>query len=238
MKAKKPLPRKNKQSDTFVVIPKGTFVMGSPKDEPGHNAIERRKKIVITEPFSISRTLVTQNQWQSIMGTKPWQEHGPLPKDQCGRDFPAVWVSCEEAIAYCKRLSKHDHASGLLIRSEVYRLPSEAEWEYACRAGTATAYSFGGDSRKLEDYAWYAANSHGRLHEVAKKRPNEWGLFDMHGNVLEWCLDLIKKGKLSLRVTRGGHARSDCTDCRSAARHPLQWSRSEGVGFRVVRASI
>lgn len=145
-------------------------------------------------------------------------------------------VSWVDAIEFCKQLSEFPKEKNV---GRVYRLPTEAEWEYACRAGSTTAYSFGGSSDELGDYAWYTDNSGGRPHPVALKKPNAWGLHDVHGNVWEWCADHPTKANYlrqgqddSYRVRRGGF---EATSCRSAGRETnfSQYRNSYLNGFRV-----
>jgi sulfatase modifying factor 1 len=167
---------------TFKEIPAGIFMMGSPEDETGRGDGETQHKVTITKPFYMQTTEVTQGQWKAVMGTEPWKGKG-LVKE--GPNYAATYVSWGHAIAYCEKLSEKE--------GKTYRLPTEAEWEYACRAGTETAWSFGDDEKVLGDYAWYYENT--RLidekypHQVGLKNPNAFGLYDMHGNVYEWCHD-------------------------------------------------
>ena len=181
----------------LVPIPPGSFEMGSPKKEHGHQPDENPPHKVTVSAFWMEKCEVTWNEFELYMypnarkstdtaeladavthPTKPYVEMSfGMGKD----GFPAISMTQHAANTYCKWLSaKTGH---------FYRLPTEAEWEYACRAGTTTAYSFGDDVSKLGDYAWYAANSDGKYQPVGKKKPNPWGLYDMHGNVAEWVLD-------------------------------------------------
>jgi len=128
----------------------------------------------------MGRTEVTQGQWKKVMGTEPWK--GRLYVQE-GDDYPAVYVSWNVAVEFCKKLSS--------MEGKVYRLPTEAEWEYACRGGTTTAFSFGNDEAELGKFAWLDGNAwdidERYAHRVAQKLPNPFGLYDMHGNVWEWC---------------------------------------------------
>ena len=161
-----------------------------------------------------------------------------------GNEFPALWVDWEDAQEFCRTLSKRDHRP--------YRLPTEAEWEYACRGGTTTRFSFGDDDSQLEKHAWYKKNAKDIgeefAHEVGRKEANPFGLFDMHGNVWEWCLDsffgfgtTLPAGKDPLvtayspaRVLRGGFWGSPSKDCRSASRFKYTHKQARSsVGFRV-----
>lgn len=157
---------------------------------------------------------VTQAQYQAVMGTNPSQFKNK-PKN------PVENVSFNDAQAFCQKLSQ--------ITDKTYRLPTDVEWEYVCQAGgSSTAFCFGDAVTQLEDYAWYGLNSGNSTHPVGKKLPNAWGLFDMHGNVWEWC----KNG-----FYRGGSFRSDFYDCRSAVRYHNNGFNNHGhyfIGFRIV----
>lgn len=230
-------------------IPAGSFTMG----EAGNTkAGETGSPVAVrlTHSFHMGRTVVTQAQWRAVMGTEPWRHtrYKNLPRNQCGDLFPAVYVSWDDAAFFCSELTVLEREAGVLSPDQAYRLPTEAEWEYACRGGTTTAYSFGDDSRMLGYYGWFCGNSAGRLREVARKLPNPWGLFDMHGNVWEWCADwhgaALAGGENpagppdgSLRVNRGGLWGYAASYCRSACRAACDpRHRSALYGFRVVRA--
>ena len=189
----------------MVIIPTGEFLMGSPcqNENPQH--------IVKVNSFAIGKYPVTQSQYQSVMGINPSYFQGN-PQN------PVESVYWEDAQAFCQKLSQ--------IAGKTYRLPAEAEWEYACRAGTTTGYCFGDDYCQLGEYAWYIDNSQGTTHPVGQKKPNTWGLYDMHGNVWEWC---------QKAVMRGGSWGSDPDICRSAFRYYdiRRIYRSSNDGFRV-----
>jgi formylglycine-generating enzyme required for sulfatase activity len=223
----------------MVYIPSGKFTMGSPPEEKGEEDERPQIKDVNVSAFYMGKYEVTQAQWQVIMGTNPSKFKDNLQN-------PVEQVFCDDAQEFCKKLSQKT--------GQEFRLPSEAEWEYACRAGTTTAYCFGDEASLLGEYAWYKANSGSKTHAVGQKKPNVWGLYDMHGNVREWCADrkekyggandLIRKtGKAvsdendylnlpPLRALRGGSYLYDALTCRSASR---AYSRNQfGIyGFRV-----
>ena len=156
----------------LVPIPAGEFQMGSPESEPDREDGETQHLVKITKPFYLSAYEVTQEQYEKVMGKNLSISKGPTK--------PVENVSWNDAVEFCRRLSDQEGME--------YRLPTEAEWEYACRAGTTTAYSFGDDTSQLSKYAWYG-NSGGTTHPVGEKLPNAWCLYDMHGNVFEWCQD-------------------------------------------------
>jgi formylglycine-generating enzyme required for sulfatase activity len=186
----------------MVAIPGGTFVMGSPSNETGRAADEGPAHPVTIAPLWVARTETTWDQYdpfafaQSVPSPTPAAQPAPGGADAMTRptppygdesfgfgkgNQPAINVQYHAAMEYCRWLS--------LKTGKTYRLATEAEWEYAARAGSTTAYSFGNDPAKLDQYAWYAGNSRGRPHPVGQKSANAWGLFDMHGNVAEWVVD-------------------------------------------------
>jgi len=229
----------------LVRIPAGTFMMGSSAIEDGHRDTEGpRREVTIARPFYMSATEVTQAQYQAVTGANP--------SGLQGADLPVTGVSWDDAVSFCRRLTDGERRMGRLPEGEEYRLPTEAEWEYACRAGSDHAYTFGLDAEKLGEYAWYS-KSRGAVAQspVARKKPNPWGLYDMHGNVQEWCADWFRytypdrpeadpKGPPGGkdRVVRGGDSFDDASYCRSASRF---WQRPEkgypDVGFRIIRAA-
>lgn len=237
----------------MVPIPGGEFLMGAPEDESGSQADERPQHKVQIAPFWMGKYEVTWEEYdiwnfdldiqrRKLAGLEP-TEHDKLADAVTrptapytdmtfgmGHDgYPAICMTHLAAQVYCQWLSaKTGH---------YYRLPTEAEWEYACRAGTTTAYSFGDDLEKLGDYAWYYDNSDDKYHKVGQKKPNPWGLYDMHGNVAEWCIDQYDPGFYALsarnvpainplsvatkeypHVVRGGSWFDDADKLRSAAR--------------------
>jgi formylglycine-generating enzyme required for sulfatase activity len=241
---------KNTIGMEFVLIPAGNFMMGSKlsakevtqkyegetlwfKDEhPQHN-------VTITQPFYLQSTAVTQWQWEKVMVDNPSKF-----KD-CGDDCPVERVSWDDAQEFKKKLNEIEGA-------DKYRLPTEAEWEYACRAGTATEFFFGDDADKLGEYAWYDDNSEDVTHPVGQKKPNPWGLYDMNGNVLEWVEDdwhakykgapangsaWVGKRRGAARVLRGGSWFLFARNCRAAIRGGSgPDDRNYDVGFRLARS--
>lgn len=160
----------------FSQIPAGSFTMGRQVLEEGQNSDEIQNHVSITRPFYLQTTEVTQGQWKKVMGKNPSRFR------DCGKNCPVEQVSWNDIQDFIAKLNAKE---GVIY----YRLPSEAEWEYACRAGSTTIYSFGDDEEQLEKYAWFDRNSNGKTHPVGTRKPNEWGLYDMYGNVWEWVED-------------------------------------------------
>ncbi len=207
-------------------IPAGEFSMGSPAEEALREGDERRHLVRIAQPFRMSTTEVTQAQWSAVMGPRKCAFEGA--------DRPIDSVSWTDAAAFCQKLSQ--------MEGKTYRLPTEAEWEYACRAGATGA--FGGPEKPV-DLAWFDDNSGDATHSVGTRRPNAWGLFDLHGNVAEWCGDRYDadysapaEGDAAAsrgRVTRGGSYASFAAGLRCAARSSAPESYGlKFTGFRVV----
>jgi formylglycine-generating enzyme required for sulfatase activity len=162
---------------TFCWCPAGTITMGSPDSEADRVENERQFEVTLTRGFWMGKYEVTQVQYEQVMGTRPSHLYGDqLPVDQ---------VSWDDAAEFCRKLTEMERNAGRLSRGWEYRLPTEAQWEYACRAGTTTAYCFGEDQEQLGDYAWYIENSSKHPHEVGGKKSQAWGLHDMHGNIWE-----------------------------------------------------
>jgi len=214
---------------SFVTIPAGRFQMGSTKGDSD----EKTMQMVTLSSFALMTMEVTQAQWQAVMGGNPAHFKGA--------DLPVEMVSWEDTQEFLRKLNQRDPGKG-------YRLPTEAEWEYACRAGSSTAFCFGDDEARLGSFAWYGDNSGNQTHPVGKKRANAWGLYDMHGNVWEWCQDwygAFSSGSVkdpqgvssgSGRVVRGGGWDDFAERCRSANRDFYVSSyRYDYLGFRVAR---
>jgi len=231
-----------------VLIPSGTFVMGSPESDVAREADEIPHVVTISKPFYMGVTEVTQSQWEAVMGTRPWEGS---KYTRSGSRFPATCVNWEDAVKFCRKLSAK---SGRKVR-----LPTEAEWEYACRAGTITAFCFGDIDGPVDDYAWWHRNANlgeeAYAREAGLKRPNAWGLHDMHGNVSEWCSDWSDSDennyyKVSPRVDppgpaspppdgrfhvlRSGTWSSYAGRCRSAFRYGGGARSGNSDGFRIV----
>lgn len=223
----------------MVRIPPGRFWMGSPDGEAGRYDDEGpRREVFIEEGFWLSKYEVTQAQFESLMGVNP---SNALPDP----NRPVERVSWNDAVKYCALLTEREQRAGRLPPGCVYRLPTEAEWEYACRAGSETAFSFGDDKSQLSRYAWWSENG-GTTHPVGQAEVNAWGLHDMHGNVFEWCLDKYEaypggkiRGTAERRVVRSGAFYCPWYILRSACRFEssLPSSVSSLVGFRVALGS-
>lgn len=240
-----PVPQPNKPSEPakeitntlgmqLRLIPAGEFMMGSPdldKDADGDEKPSHRVRI--TKAFYLGATEVTQGQYKQIVQNPShfkWSD-----------DLPVEMVSWNDAVWFCNKLSEREKLEPyyeigsdkvMINGGPGYRLPTEAEWEYACRAGTTTRYSFGDDGRRLDEYAWVGEN---QTHSVGQKRANAFGLHDMHGNVWEWCWDQCDH-RYNPRVIRGGSWNDDARHARSAARGgPAPDNRLNYLGFRVAR---
>ena len=240
----------------FALVPAGEFMMGS-KFSPAQAASKfegkdsnyasehPRHKVTISEPFYVGVYEVTQSQFAAVMGSEPWK--GKM-LTKLGPDYPASWVHWNEANEFCSKLSK--------TLGKKVSLPTEAQWEYACRAGSDTAFCFGDAPSKLSDYGWWRGNmvdndkAKSYARKIGSKKPNAWGLYDMHGNVWEWCSDWFDKDfyaggkKVDPENTkesknpnvRGGSWYNDPCHLRSAARN--SWCapkyRHYNYGFRVI----
>jgi formylglycine-generating enzyme required for sulfatase activity len=234
----------------FVRIPAGSFQMGSGDDE--HDALPNEKPrhaVTINRPFYLALHEVTQAQWEAVMGTSAYTLSRSNPfyglpgmAERVRRPNNPVTVSWSDAQAFIERLNQREGGGR-------YRLPTEAEWEYAARAGTRTAYSFGDDAGLLSRYAWHGEDfATGSMHPVGQKLPNRWGLYDMHGNVWEWVQDWYADrypgsapmtdpsgpATGSNKVVRGGSWHVTSGSWRSAVRKPYEPDyRGISIGFRL-----
>ena len=200
----------------FAQICPGTFMMGSPDSELGRGSGEVQHQVTISEAYEIQTTEVTQSQWEAEMDYNRSDLKGP--------DLPVENVSWNGAQAFIMKLNAK-------VDGYFYSLPSEAEWEYAARAGTTGAYA--GD---LDAMAWYIQNSGNTSHPVATKKPNDWGLYDMHGNVSEWTGDRLGSSHFDYRKIRGGSWSSTAEFCRSAFSASYEdVDANSDLGFRLVR---
>jgi formylglycine-generating enzyme required for sulfatase activity len=213
----------------MILVPAGSFRMGSPPGEPFRQGEERPRAVTLTRPFRVAATEVTQGQWTALMAFNRSEHEGD--------GLPVTSVSWSDAREFCSRLSKKEGAT--------YRLPTEAEWEYACRAGGRGTVT----EQERRGAAWFADNSGGTTHPVGLKEPNAWGLLDMLGNVAEWTADVYAPyppgqedvdptgpDEGSPRVVRGGAWRSFAPAVRCAARTGTPRSHQlQHVGFRVVQ---
>ncbi len=229
--------------------------MGSPPSEPGRIHNEGQVAVTLTSGFWLGKYEVTQSEWKQMMQTEPW--NGMKATKKVGADIPATCFSWNEANDFCRKLTEQERQAGRLANDWEYTLPTEAQWEWGCRARTDTRFSFGDDNSKLGDYAWFSANA-SKAHEVyahpvGQKKANPWGLCDMHGNVWEWCRDVYAE-KLpggrdpevkpdenagSNRVFRGGGWGFDAARCRSGSRNSYLPDRRVMIyGFRLALSSV
>ncbi len=227
-------------------IPAGEFLMGSPEGEPFRKDNEKQHLVSITQGFWLGKYQVTQTQWEAVMGSNPsYFEGSDLPVD-C-----VSWNDISQPKGFLERVNLHAGASGIFL------LPTEAQWEYACRAGTTTALNSGknlttddGACPNLDEVAWYGHNSEG-THPCGQKKANAWGLHDMQGNVWEWCVDWYGEYEAdtqvdprgpesgSYRVIRGGSWYYDPFNCRAAYRGNFTPTLTDNdIGFRIARSSV
>ncbi len=217
----------------LALIPAGKFLMGSPGDEAGRDEDEGpQREVVISQPFYIGVHEVTQGQYEAILGANPSKFIDAAKPVEC--------VSWEDAVEFCRRVSRRTH--------QFVALPTEAQWEYACRAGSKMRFGFGDDDRQLSGFARYGQGAEAGTTAVGSKKPSAWGVYDMHGNVWEWCADWYASsyvnaatqdpvGPLSgqWRVLRGGSWVNTWEGCRCSARNKSTPDvRYNGLGFRVV----
>jgi formylglycine-generating enzyme required for sulfatase activity len=231
--------------EEFVLISPGkdkfpeSFVMGS-ADEAAPASEKPAHKVTFKRPFRIAKHEVTQELYELIAGKNPSKWPGPRNSVEM--------VSWDEARDFCDKVTTELRKQKLIAADEVVRLPSEAEWEYACRAATTTKFSFGDKVEDLGDYGWFTGNAKGNDPPVGQKKPNPWGLYDMHGYVWEWCADAwhdnyqgapadgsARDAKDSKRVIRGGAWTEQAELCRSAFRRGVAAdSRTAAIGFRCI----
>jgi len=247
----------------LVYIPSGSFMMGSPDGE-GRDDEHPQHRVELTRPFLMAATPVTQRQYEAVMENNPSHFKGKSD----GSRRPVEYVSWFDAVRYCNALSakerfkpvylikgKGDKQEVTELGGDGYRLPTEAEWEYSCRAWTGTAYFFGDDAGERSKYAWFGEGSEGSTHPVGEKEANPWGMYDMYGNVWEWCWDWYSGAYTSdpggtsvdpkgtpegpYRVIRGGSYWGTASWARSAFRYRRwPWSRYWGQGFRPLRFAL
>ncbi len=240
----------SKSGIEMVLLPGGTFEMGNDKGTPDEAPVHK----VTVGPFWMDRCEVVQEEFRKYQRPDPSHFKGPRQ--------PLEQINWTDATGYCNDRSLaeglepcyDDKTWACNFKANGYRLPTEAEWEYACRAGTTTQYSFGNSAGALKDYAWHTDNAAARTHPVGQKKPNAWGLYDMHGNVSEWCHDRYAKDYYKQspdkdprgpsegreRVIRGGAWNSSAGSCRSAYRTSSlsvddTCLADDAIGFRCVR---
>jgi formylglycine-generating enzyme required for sulfatase activity len=220
-------------------ISPGSFTMGSPAGEADRSTDERQHEVTLSAGYWLGKYEVTQREYTEVMGSSPSHFKGDA--------LPVENVSWEEAKEFCRKLTERERSAGRLAEGYEYRLPTEAQWEYACRAGTRGAFA-----GELSEMAWYGGNAGGKTQPVGKKRANDWGLHDMHGNVWEWCEDWYGEyaggtrvtnptGAASgtLRVFRGGGWFFTSAGCRSAFRDGFSPDyRYFYLGFRAALSSV
>ncbi len=244
------IPLSDTVSLDMIWVEPGTFLMGSPEDELGRANDETQYEVTLTKGYWLGKFEVTQAQYEAVMGKNPsnWK----------GADLPVEKVTWNDAMEFCAILTASEKAAGRLPEGYEYTLPTEAQWEYACRAGTTTALNSGKDLSdqeqcpEMDEVGWYKYNCDDKTHPVGQKLPNAWGLYDMHGNVREWCLDWYKYAYPTsavtdptgpetgtFRVIRGGGWSSEASRCRSAYRsNSFPDGKSNIYGFRVALTPV
>ena len=236
----------------MIWIKPGTFMMGSPEDELCRDGDETQHQVTLTKGYWLGKYEVTQAQYEAVMGTNPSYFKGA--------DLPVEKLSWYDAKDFCTKLTAKEKAAGRLPEGYEYTLPTEAQWEYACRAGTTTALNSGKnlsdeadeeECPEMDEVGWYYYNSDEMTHPAGQKQPNAWGLYDMHGNVFEWCLDWYGDYPASpvtdptgpttgdYRVLRGGSWYFYASSCRSAYRYEGRLvNYNDNYGFRVALAPV
>ena len=244
----------------LVHIHAGSFMMGSPMDEPDRDVGEFQHRVTLTKDYWLGKYEVTQGQWKAVMGSNLWKAiTGSNPSEfKKGDRYPVEQVSWEDAMDFCRKLTKQERSAGRLPMGYEYTLPTEAQWEYACRAGTTTPFSFGstlnGDKAHCNGNYPYGMGKEKYLASttsVGSYAPNAWGLYDMHGDVWEWCRDSygdyptgsvtdpVGPSSGSRRVLRGGSWFNFAGGCRSAKRiNCAPMCRGSDIGFRVALAPV
>ena len=232
----------------MVKIKAGSFIMGSPGSESGKDSKEKQHRVTLTRGFWLGKYEVTQGQWKAVMETNP-------SSNKEGDNYPVEQVSWHDAKKFCAKLNKQ--YAGKLPQGYRFDLPTEAQWEYACRAGTIALLNNAknvtsemGVCPNVDAVGWYRENSSRTTHDHGRKRPNTWGLYDMHGNVWEWCndwhgnysgdaTDPTGPSNGSKRIIRGGSWRSLAGDCTSARRGFLPpYYRDSDIGFRLALVPV
>ena len=227
-----PIEIENSIGMRFRLVPAGTYLMGSPKSERYHRADELEHVVVLPRPFYLGKFEVTQAEWALVMGAER-NPSGFRSPDGRRPVEEVTWPACQE---FLRRLAEREQ-----VPAARYRLPTEEEWEYACRAGTQTAWCFGDDEPLLPFYAGYQANSKWGSHPVGQYRPNAWGFHDLHGNVWEWCQNDYyfydtKVADSQRKSLRGGTWYHHADDCRSASRFRYTHAtHGNMLGLRVLR---
>jgi formylglycine-generating enzyme required for sulfatase activity len=223
--------------EEFVPVPAGKFTMGSASEGPTH-------EVAFARGFRVARYEVPQNLWEAVMGKNPSRWKGPRNSVEM--------ISHDDAVDFCRKATALMRDAKLIEPGEAVRLPSEAEWEYFARAGTATAYSFGDDAKDLDAHAWHAGNAAGNDPPVGAKKPNAWNLCDVHGYLWEWCADVwhdtyedapadgsawVEGGDPARRVLRGGSWKDKAAMLTSSYRRRAAADlRDDAVGLRCVLA--
>jgi formylglycine-generating enzyme required for sulfatase activity len=241
---------------TLLWCPPGKFMMGSPPTEQDRGTDEAPVEVELTRGFWLGKYELTQGQWWNVTHDAPWEGHG---LDKRGPNYPAIFVNWYNVKSFCQKMTEQERAEGRLPAGWEYTMPTEAQWEYACRAGTQTRFSFGDNEADLRKYAWFDKNA-SWAREVGERQANPWGFFDMHGNAAELCQDwfeeklpggrdpVVVKGpeahhdRTLHRVCRGGSWQAPAKTCRSAARgkaapttrvEAFMFGKTANMGFRL-----
>lgn len=233
----------------MIYVEPGTFMMGAPKEELGNNGQEPQRKVTLTQGYWLGKYEVTQAQYEAVIGRNP--------SFFKGRNLPVEYANWNDAMRFCQKLTELERAAGHITEDYEFTLPTEAQWEYACRAGTTTALNNGKNLTSyyvcpnIEPLAryGYSEKAYSGTQQVGLKEPNAWGFYDMHGNVWEWCRDYWQRGEISTdpvtdptgpaegseRVMRGGSWWYPAASCRSASRFyavPNRFEYGYFLGFR------